>query len=131
MIEEIKVEEIIHHNQQQTTSSDLSKTSQLTVQIIFAQNSQCPANIVKPSSLNYKIGLKAAAEEFLKKESKIEDYQIVVEEYASGDDNNDQKVIFNMQEDLDDALYQISVQVLSKLKPNPGGESGANGPLGS
>jgi hypothetical protein len=29
---------------------------------------------VKPSSLNYKIGLKAAAEEFLKKESKIEDY---------------------------------------------------------
>jgi hypothetical protein len=35
---------------------------------------------VKPSSLNYKISLRQAVEEFVKKESKIEDFVVIVEE---------------------------------------------------
>lgn len=62
MIEDIKVTEAScgsdHHN----------------IHISFAQTQSCPANIVKPSSLNYKIGLKTAVEEFLKKETKIDDF---------------------------------------------------------
>jgi hypothetical protein len=50
------------------------------IQVVYATSQSCPTNIVKPSSLNYKIGLKTAVEDFLKKESKIDDYQIVVEE---------------------------------------------------
>jgi hypothetical protein len=81
---------------------------------------------VKPSSLNYKIGLKTAVEEFLKKESKIDDYQIFVEECAVQDENTETKALFNLHEDLDDALYQMSVQVLAKLKPQNDGAANIN-----
>ena len=41
---------------------------------------------MKPSSLNYKISLKQAVEEFLKKESKIEDFELVVQECSAIDE---------------------------------------------
>jgi hypothetical protein len=42
----------------------------------------------------------------------------VVEECPSDDEALDLKAGFNLNEDLDDALYQMSVNVLAKLKPN-------------
>lgn len=74
MIEEITVETLGGHHEP-SQSNELSKTTQLAVKIVFAQSaSNCPSIIVKPSSLNYKIGLKTAVEEFIRKESKIEDF---------------------------------------------------------
>lgn len=68
MIEEIRVtDSTTAHG---TTSND----HQVHVQIQYASGTSCPSSIVKPSSLNYKIGLKTAVEEFLKKESKIQDF---------------------------------------------------------
>jgi hypothetical protein len=52
------------------------------VQILYANNNACPPQILKPSSLNYKISLKQAVEEFIKKESKIDDFTIVVDELS-------------------------------------------------
>lgn len=77
------------------------------IQIQSSLGQSCPSNIVKPSSLNYKIGLKTAVEEFLKKENKIDDYQIVVEEVKTPfqDESNEAKALFSLHEDLDDALY--------------------------
>lgn len=62
---------------------------------------------MKPSSLNYKIGLETAVKEFVKKESKIEDYEIMVEEcpFINDDLPNEPSNKFNLQEDLDDCLY--------------------------
>ena len=41
----------------------------------------------------------------MKKESKIEDYQLLVEECSLSDDNNEMRTLMNLYEDLDDALY--------------------------
>lgn len=41
----------------------------------------------------------------MKKESKIEDYQLLVEECSLSDDNNETRTLMNLYEDLDDALY--------------------------
>ena len=71
MIEEIKVTD---------NGNDNDKYQSLQVQIILASGSACPSTIVKPSSLNYKISLRSAVEEFVKKESKIDDYQIMVQD---------------------------------------------------
>jgi hypothetical protein len=60
--------------------------------------------------LNYKIGLKQAVEEFVKKEYKTDDFQLMVEEINSINDKpNDAKQAINLQDDFDDALYQINV----------------------
>lgn len=34
------------------------------------------------------------------------------------DESNETKTLFNLHEDLDDALYHVSVQVIAKLKPS-------------
>lgn len=76
------------------------------MQFTFLPTGQaCPPSILKPSSLNYKISLRSAVEEFMKKESKIEDYQLLVEECSLSDDNNETRTLMNLYEDLDDALY--------------------------
>lgn len=43
-------------------------------------NASISALIIKPSSLNYKISLRMAVEEFIKKEHKIESFDVDVEE---------------------------------------------------
>lgn len=48
--------------------------------LLPGQANNSPLQIIKPSSLNYKISLKQAVEEFIKKEAKVEDYTIIVEE---------------------------------------------------
>jgi hypothetical protein len=68
--------------------------------------------------LNYKISLRQGAEEFVKKESKIDDYQIFVEECSASEENNETRALINLHEDMDDALYQMTVQVIAKLKSN-------------
>lgn len=84
---------------------------------------------MKPSSLNFKISLRQAVEEFVKKESKIEDYQIMVEECSITDEattaaNNGGA--YNFNDELEDVLYQMNVQVIARLKPNPiGGNDNA------
>jgi len=69
---------------------------------------------VKPSSLNFKISLRQAVEEFVKKESKIEDYQIMVEECSITDDtanatNAVNGAVYNFNDELEDVLYQMNV----------------------
>ena len=56
--------------------------------------------------------MKIAVEEFVKKESKIDDYTIMVEECSVNDENIETKAIVILHEDLDDALYNMNVQVL-------------------
>jgi hypothetical protein len=68
--------------------------------------------------LNYKISLRQGVEEFVKKESKIDDYQIFVEECSASEENNETRAMINLHEDMDDALYQMTVQVIAKLKSN-------------
>lgn len=70
MIEDIKGSEL--HGTNAICGHDQGR--QIQVQITLAQGSTCASSIVKPSSLNYKICLRQAVEEFVKKESKIEDY---------------------------------------------------------
>ena len=76
MIEDIKVNELLGAN----AISGHDQGRQIHVQISLSQGSSCPPSIVKPSSLNYKISLRQAVEEFVKKESKIEDFVVIVEE---------------------------------------------------
>lgn len=89
------------------------------MQISFLSGTVCPPTIVKPSSLNYKISLKSAVEEFVKKESKIDNYQIHVEECPITEETSEAKASVVLHEDLEDALYSMNVLVLSKLKPAP------------
>jgi hypothetical protein len=63
---------------------------------------------VKPSSLNFKISLRQAVEEFVKKESKIEDYQIMVEECSITEEYNNNNA-FNFQDELEDVMFQMSI----------------------
>ena len=57
--------------------------------------------IIKPSSLNYKTSLRQAVEDFIKKESKIDDFNIEVEEQQSS-------LLFSLQDDFDDILFDSS-----------------------
>ena len=59
-----------------------------------------PASIIKPSSLNYKISLKLAVQEFIKKESKIDNFTVMVMEEDTIDNN-----------EMDDALFEVKVTV--------------------
>ncbi len=67
---------------------------------------------MKPSSLNYKISLKHAVKEYIKKEAKSDDYSVKVEEemYTATEDQARLKIY----EDFDDALFGMSVSLKNK-----------------
>ena len=58
--------------------------------------------IIKPSSLNYKITLKQAVEDYIKKEAKIEDFEIGVND----EDQFNAIPIGCLQDEFDDCLFQ-------------------------
>lgn len=63
------------------------------------------SQIIKPSSLNYKISLKQAVEEYLKKEIKFDDFVVVVEEIDGNPNNPDEDTKAVIWEEFDDALF--------------------------
>lgn len=64
--------------------------------------------IIKPSSLNYKITLKQAVEEFIKKESKMDEYILEIQDEAINLNEGLRGTLLlgcNLDE-LDDILYK-------------------------
>eukprot|EP00347_Sterkiella_histriomuscorum_P020422 403337867 len=107
---------------QQSPMKGNSPLKQSSYKISFQQQNlgqSQTAQIIKPSSLNYKISLKQGVEEYIKKESKIEDIEIQVEELKLEDDAYDQdKIKQIIVEDFDDILYEMSIQVRNKTNPD-------------
>ena len=66
--------------------------------------------------MNYKISLRQAVEEFIKKEAKVEDFTIIVEEKNSKEQLN--KIKANIQEqriqfyeEMDDCMYSFNFSI--------------------
>lgn len=62
--------------------------------------------IIKPSSLNYKISLKQAVDDFIKKESKIDDYTVVVIDEIQSNEGIANPNINAFVDELDDILFK-------------------------
>ena len=56
------------------------------------------AIIIKPSSLNYKISLRQAVEDFIKKEAKVDNFNVEIQE--------EQPELFAGFDELDDILFR-------------------------